>query len=95
MLLYLVESSRTLCWKVYKRIGVVFKWFFPEVFLEGIISWISSVYARSVYWSVTKVACKVLAEAVYIQVWQRSSVITSLVCACREVLCGVYYFGLE
>ena len=37
MLLYLVEleSSRILCCKVYKRIGVVFRWFyFPGVFRE-------------------------------------------------------------
>ena len=36
MLLYLVEpeSSRTLCYKVYKRIGVVFRWFFPGDCLE-------------------------------------------------------------
>ena len=39
MLLYSVEpeSSRSLCCKVhvYKRIGVVFKWFFPGVFREN------------------------------------------------------------
>ena len=37
MLLYLVEpeSSGILCCKVYKRIGVVFRWyFFPGVFKE-------------------------------------------------------------
>ena len=39
MLLYLVEpeSSRTFCCKVYKRIGEVFKWFFPKSVLERII----------------------------------------------------------
>ena len=36
MLLCLVEpeSSRILCCKVYKRIGVVFRFFFPGVFRE-------------------------------------------------------------
>ena len=36
MLLYLVvpESSRTFCCKVYKRIGVVFRWFFSGVFRD-------------------------------------------------------------
>ena len=39
MLLYLVrpESSRTFCCKVYKRIGVVFTWFFPGVFCESVV----------------------------------------------------------
>ena len=36
MILYLVEpeSSRTLCCKVYKRIDVVLRWFFPGVLRE-------------------------------------------------------------
>ena len=47
MLLYLVqpESSRTFCLKVYKRIAVIFK-------REG--------FSRSVYSSVTEVACEAL-----------------------------------
>ena len=68
MFLYLVrpESSRTFCCKVYKWIGVVFRWFFPEV-LRELSRWVNSVY-----WSVTKVAWeawriwKVLTEVVYL-----------------------------
>ena len=39
MFLYLVrpESSRIFCCKVYKRIGVVFRWFFPGVFCESVV----------------------------------------------------------
>ena len=49
MLLYLVqpESSRTFCRKVYKRIVVIFK---KE----------NKFFSRSVYSSVTEVACKAL-----------------------------------
>ena len=48
MLLYLVqpESSRTFCLKVYKRIAVMFKK--------------EKVFSRSVYSSVTEVACEAL-----------------------------------
>ena len=57
MLLYLVKpgSSRTLCCKVYKQIGVVFRCFFPKSVLERTISGDSSVNTRR---SVAKVACK-------------------------------------
>ena len=96
MFLYLVrlESSRIFCCKVYKWIGVVFRWFFPRSVL-----WISSVY-----WSATKLACvgggrvysgvtevtsEVSTEVVFVterlrvsgrgRKWRRSSVFTSLV----------------
>ena len=77
MLLYLIrpESSRTFCCKAYKRIGVVFKWFFPGVFCESVV--FTEVRRRSRalsfgggrdYSRVTEVTGKVLAEAVLIEV---------------------------
>ena len=77
MLLYLVrpESSRTFCCKVYKRIGVVFRWFFPGVFCESVVftevrrgSRVLSVGGGRDYSSVTEVTSKVWAEAVLIEV---------------------------
>ena len=81
MFLYLVrpESSRTFCCKVYKRIGVVFRWwFFPGVFCESVVftevrrrSRVLSVGGGHDYSSVTEVTSKVLAEAVLIEVTER------------------------
>ena len=103
MFLYLVrpESSRILCCKVYKRIGVVFRWFFPGVFCESVV--FTEVRRRSrsvgggrVYSGVTRVTSLrgyvCLAEAVSDG---RSSVFTSLVelvvKSCVELLrsCGI------
>ena len=58
MFLYLgvPESSRILCCKVYKRIAVVLRWFFPGVFCESVV--FTEVRRRS----------RVLAEAVIILV---------------------------
>ena len=76
MFLYLEvpESSRTFCCKVYKRIGVVFRWFFPGVFCESVVftevrrrSRVLSVGRGRDYSSVTEVTSKVLAEAVLIE----------------------------
>ena len=79
MFLYLVrpESSRIFCCKVYKWIGVVFRWFyFPGVFCESVV--FTEVWRRSCsvggsrdYSSVTEVTSKVLAEAVLIEVTER------------------------
>ena len=81
MFLYLVrpESSRIFCCKVYKWVGVVFRWFyFPGVFCESIVftevrqrSRVLSVGGGRDYSSVTEVTSKVLAEAVLIEVWQK------------------------
>ena len=96
MFLYLEvpESSRTFCCKVYKRIGVVFRWFFPGVFYESVV--FTEVWRRSrsvgggrVYFSVTEVTSEVSTEVVFVterlrvsgrgRKWRRSSVFTSLV----------------
>ena len=81
MFLYLVvlESSRIFCCKVYKRIGVVFRWLFsPGVFCESVVftevrrrSRVLSVGRGRDYSSVTEVTSKVLAEAVLIEVTER------------------------
>ena len=80
MFLYLVrpESSRIFWCKVYKRISVVFIWFFPGVFCESVVftevrrrSRVLSVGGGHDYSSVTEVTSKVLAEVVLIEVTER------------------------
>ena len=74
MFLYLVrpESSRIFYCKVYKRIGVVFRWlFFPGVFCESVV--FTEVRRRSrsvgggrVYSGVTEVTSEVSTEVVIV-----------------------------
>ena len=73
MFLYLVrpESSRIFCCKVYKRIGVVFRWFFPGVFCESVV--FTEVRRRSrsvgggrVYSGVTRVTSEASTEVVIV-----------------------------
>ena len=72
MFLYLVqpESSRTFCCKVYKRIGVVFRWFFPGVFCESVVFTEvrrrSCVLAETVIILVTEVTSEVSTEVVFV-----------------------------
>ena len=73
MFLYLVrpESSRTFCCKVYKRIGVVFRWlFFPGVFCESVVFTEvrrrSRVLAEAVIILVTEVKSEVSTEVVFV-----------------------------
>ena len=76
MFLYLVrpESSRIFCCKVYKRIGVVFRWFFPGVFCESVV--FTEVQRRS----------RMLAEAVIILVAEVTSKISTEVVFVTERL---------
>ena len=73
MFLYLVrpESSRIFRYKVYKRIGVVFRWFFPGVFCESVV--FTEVRRRSrsvgggrVYSGVTRVTSEASTEVVIV-----------------------------
>ena len=77
MFLYLVrpESSRTFCCKVYKRIGIVFRLFFPGVFCESVV--FTEVRRRS----------RVLAEAVIILVTEVTSEVPTEVVIVTEVTC--------
>ena len=95
MFLYLVrpESSRILCCKVCKWIGVVFRWFFPGVFCESVVFTEvrrrSRVLAEAVFILVTEVTSVVSTKVVFVterlrvsgsgRKWRRSSVFTSLV----------------
>ena len=70
MFLYLVrpESSRTFRCKVYKRIGVVFRWFFPGVFCESVVftEVRRSVGGGRVYSGVTRVTSEASTEVVIV-----------------------------
>ena len=72
MFLYLVrpESSRTFCCKVYKRIGVAFRWFFPGVFCESVVftevRQRSHVLVEAVIILVTEVTSEVSMEVVFV-----------------------------
>ena len=65
------ESSRIFCCKVYKRIDVVFRLFFPGVFCESVV--FTEVRRRSrsvgggrVYSGVTEVTSEVSTEVVFV-----------------------------
>ena len=72
MFLYLVvlESSRIFRCRVYKRIGVVFRWFFPGVFCESVVSTEVRrrlrVLAEAVIILVTEVTSEVSTEVVFV-----------------------------
>ena len=96
------------CCKVYKRNGVVFRWFFPGVFRE--LSRESVVFTevwrrsreklggfvkcrqRSCLLNCNREVTCIWQEAEFIQEWRRSSVVTSLVWACCEFLSGITAF---
>ena len=72
MFLYLVvpESSRIFCCKVYKRVSVVFRLFFPGVFCESVVFTevrrSSRVLAEAVIILVTEVTSEVSTEVVFV-----------------------------